>query len=151
MTWRGWLQGATVNFNQAAARIKSQPAEGGWCVGGGVCVLLWLFAPLQLKVGARFTLLLKAEEYRWSRRAESLNYRRSVDALMIGILKNASDCAEGQTHAFRPHPRVNTLFEIRGNGRVQPPDASERKREVTRFKHTRPWRGLRCLRRDLTT
>lgn len=76
MTWRGWLQGATVNFNQAAARIKSQPADagGGTQAEGGVRAFLWLSAPLQLKVDTSFTLILKAKDYLLSRRAEILNY-----------------------------------------------------------------------------
>lgn len=73
-----------MNFNQAAARIKSQPAEeGGGGRVGGVRASLWLSAPLQLKVDARVTLILKAEEHRWRRGAETLNYRRGVDTLMM--------------------------------------------------------------------
>lgn len=82
MTWRGWLQGATVNFNQAAARIKSQPAYASW----GRCAWFSVTScTTQLKLDAsNFTLILKKKEYlsfMESRRAEILNYRKSVDAL----------------------------------------------------------------------
>lgn len=53
------------------------------CVSGGGGGALWLSAPLQLKVDTSVTLIPKAKEYLWRRRVETLNYRRSVDALVM--------------------------------------------------------------------
>lgn len=81
---------------------------------GGVRGFLGLSAPIQLKVDTSdFTLILKRKEYlsfMESRRAEMRNYGKSVDAMMMGIFKNNSGCAEGKTVTFRPHPHVDVLF-----------------------------------------
>lgn len=37
MTWRGWLQGGTVNFNQATARIKFKQAPTAETETRGSC------------------------------------------------------------------------------------------------------------------